>query len=209
VCVDQKSVNILLATPLGMKDQVAKTVQSDLSQMGAWCELYMNNIVIASLEDLSPENQKFKALQEYMQVQFLAGVKKDQSGKVARLKDFEQPAIRLNDNNIEVIPTVSKKPPPETTPTKSTVDSDELLASYIAHLERLEDLEKDRALGFNNNDANSSTPKANPQGSHPSLAPLHVNNDNFAYGLTPNLASGQYPQFQPHRPKMATPVRPM
>jgi hypothetical protein len=42
------------------------------------------------------------------------------------------------------------------------VGSDELLASYIAHLERLEDLEEDRALGFNNNDVNSSTLKANP-----------------------------------------------
>jgi hypothetical protein len=148
----------------------------------------MNNIVTASLEDLPPEEQqKFKALQEYRKVQFLADIKKDRSGKVERLKEFELPAIRLNDSNIEVISTVSKKPPLDTIPTKSTVDSDELLASYIARLERSEDLEKDRALGFNNNDANSSTPKANPQGSHPSLAPLPVNNDNFAYGLTPML----------------------
>jgi hypothetical protein len=66
-----------------------------------------------------------------MQVQFLTSVKKDWFGKVARLKEFELPAIRLNDNNIEVIPTVSKKSPPETTPTKSTVDSDELLASTL------------------------------------------------------------------------------
>jgi hypothetical protein len=99
VCVDHKSVNILLATPLGTKDQVAKTVQSDLSQIGVRCELDMNNIVTATLEDLSPEEQqKFKALQEYMQVQFLVGVKKDRSSKVARLKEFELPAIRLNDN---------------------------------------------------------------------------------------------------------------
>jgi hypothetical protein len=144
-----------------------------------------------------------------MHVQFLADIKEDRSGKVAKLKEFELPAIRLNDSNIEVIPTVSKKLPPDTTPTKSTVGSDELLASYIDRLERLEDLEKDRALGFNINDANSSTPKENPQRSHPSLAPLPVNNDNFAYGLTPNPASGQYPQFQPHRPNMATPVGPM
>jgi hypothetical protein len=107
-----------------------------------------------------------------MQVQFLAGVKKDRSGKVARLKEFELPTIRLNDNNVEVIPTVSKKPPPDTPPMKSIVESDEFFASYIAHLERLEDLEKDRSLGFNNNETNSSTPKANPQGSYPSLAPL-------------------------------------
>jgi hypothetical protein len=87
--------------------------------------------------------------------------------------------------------------------------SDGLLPSYIAHLEWLEDLEKDSALGFNNNDANSSIPKANPQWSYPSLAPLPVNNDNFAYGLTINLASGEYPQFQPNRPNMAAPVGPM
>jgi hypothetical protein len=35
---------------------------------------------------------------------------------------------------------------------------------------------------------------------------LPVNNDNFAYGLTPNPASGQYPQFQLHRANMATQV---
>jgi hypothetical protein len=105
--------------------------------MGAQCDLDMNNIVTASLEDLSlKEQQKFKALQEYMQVQSLAlaGVKKDQSGKVARLKEFELPAIMLNNNNVEVIPTVSKKPPPKPSPMKSTVESDELLGSYIARL---------------------------------------------------------------------------
>jgi hypothetical protein len=133
-----------------------------------------------------------------MQVQFLAGIKKDRSRKVARLKEFELLAIRLNDSNIEVIPTVSKKPLPKTSPMKCTVESVELLASYIARLERLED----------NNETNSSTPKANPQGSHPSLTPLPVNNGNFAYGLTPNPAS-QYPPFQPHGPNMAAPVEPM
>jgi hypothetical protein len=39
-----------------------------------------------------------------MKVQFLADVKKNRHGKVARLKQFEQPAIKLNDNNVEVIP---------------------------------------------------------------------------------------------------------
>jgi hypothetical protein len=67
----------------------------------------MNNIVTVSLEDLPPEEQqKFKALQEHTKVQFLADIKKDRSGKVARLKEFELPVIRINDNNIEVIFTV-------------------------------------------------------------------------------------------------------
>jgi hypothetical protein len=101
VCVDQKSLDLLLVTSLGKKDQVAKTFQSNLSQMGARCDLDMNNIVTTSLEDLSlEEQQKFKVLQEYMQVQFLAGVKKDRSGKVARLKEFKLPTIT----------TVSKNP---------------------------------------------------------------------------------------------------
>jgi hypothetical protein len=73
---------------------------------------------------------------------------------------------------------------------KAIVESDELLASYIAHLECLEDLEKDSSLGYNNNETNSSTPKANSHGSYPSLAPVPVNNANYAYGMTPNPASG-------------------
>jgi hypothetical protein len=150
-----------------------------------------------------------------MQVQFLAGVKKDRSDKVARLKEFKLPTIMLNDNNVEVIPIVSKKPLPEPS-MKSTMESDKLLASYIAHLEHLEDLEKDRSLGFNNNETNSSTHKANPQGSYHSLAPLPINNANHACGLTLNPASGQYPQFQPLRPnwphrsnRCRVPVRPV
>jgi hypothetical protein len=55
--VSTRKASIVLVTPLGKKDQVAKTVQSDLSQMGARCELDMNNIVTTSLEDLSLEEQ--------------------------------------------------------------------------------------------------------------------------------------------------------
>ena len=62
----------------------------------------MENIITTSMEDLSlEEQQKFQALQEYMKVQFLADVKKDRHGKVARLKEFELPVIKLNDNNID------------------------------------------------------------------------------------------------------------
>jgi hypothetical protein len=71
-----------------------------------------------------------------MKVQFLDGVKTDRHGKVAILKEFELPTIKLNDNKIEVIPTISK-PTPTSSAQKSILGSDELLASYIAHLERL------------------------------------------------------------------------
>jgi hypothetical protein len=45
-----------------------------------------------------------------MKVQFLAGVKKNHLGKVERLEEFEQPAIKLNDKKVKVIPTISKPP---------------------------------------------------------------------------------------------------
>jgi hypothetical protein len=123
----------------------------------------MNNIITASMEDLTPEEQqKYQVLQEY---------KKDHHGKVARLEEFELLAIRLNDNKVEVIPTVNK-PPPTSSSQKSSVDSDELLASYISHLEHLEDLEKDRNIADNNNETSRSAPKIYPHWVYPSLAPL-------------------------------------
>jgi hypothetical protein len=70
-----------------------------------------------------------------MKLQFLARIKKNHHGKVARLKEFELSAIKLSDK-VEVIPTVSK-PPPTSSAQKSTVDSGELLASYIARLKCL------------------------------------------------------------------------
>ena len=125
--------------------------------MGSRCDLDMENIITASMEDLSlEEQQKFQALQEYMKVQFLAGVKKDRSGKVARLKEFELPTIKLNDNKVEVINVVSKSLPNPVISQKSTVGSDELLASYIARLECLDDIEKDRTTAFNDNNVYSS-----------------------------------------------------
>jgi hypothetical protein len=91
-----------------------------------------------------------------MQVQFLAGIKKDRLGKVARLKEFELPTIKLNDNKIEVIPNVSKPLPTSSSPMKSIVGDDGLLASYIASLECLEDLEKDRNTAYNNNETSTN-----------------------------------------------------
>jgi hypothetical protein len=104
---------------------------------------------------------------------------------VERLKEFERPVIKLNDKT-GVIPTVIK-PPPASYAHKSAVDSDGLLASYIAHLERLEDLVKDRNTAYNNNnnETSSSAPKINPHGVvYPSLAPLPItNNANYTYGV--------------------------
>ena len=80
---------------------------------------------------------------------------------MARLKEFELPAIKLNDKTVEVLPTVSK-PSPESP--KSTMESDGLLASCISRLERLEDLENNRSVAFDSNEYNSKTPIINASG---------------------------------------------
>ena len=79
--------------------------------MGAWCELDKNNVIMVNIEELSEEDQrKYMELQEYIKQQFLSGVKKDRSGKVTIAQDFELPAIKLNNNKVEVIPAVSQTP---------------------------------------------------------------------------------------------------
>ena len=85
-----------------------------------------------------------------------------------------------------------------------------MLASYIARLERLEDLEKDRTIAFNDNNVSSSNDPKIDGVVHPSLTPLP--NNGFAnplYGMPPNFPIGQTLPFQPTRPYMAAPVGPV
>jgi hypothetical protein len=89
VCSTGKSVNTLLATPLGI-------------------DLVLQPIIV-NIEDLSEEDQrKYTELQEYIKQQVLSGARKDCSGKVMMTQDFELPAIKVNNDKIEVITTVSK-----------------------------------------------------------------------------------------------------
>jgi hypothetical protein len=67
---------------------------------------------MVNIEDLSAEDQrKYTELHEYIKQQFLSSVRKDRSDKVTMTQDFEMPAIKINNDKIEVITTVSK---PET-----------------------------------------------------------------------------------------------
>jgi hypothetical protein len=83
------------------------------------------------------------------------------------------------------------------------MDNDGLLASYIAHKEHLEDLEKYKNITYDSNETSSSAPKIYPRGVYPRLAPLHVtNNANYTYGMPLETSFGQNLQFQPLRPNM-------
>jgi hypothetical protein len=112
---------------------------------------------MVNIEDLSEEDQrKYTELQEYIKQQFLSGARKDRSGKVTMTQDFELPAIKVNNDKIEVITTVSKS---ETDlSTKLTEISDKFerafsnqhsqVARIIARLEKVEG--KSSSLNFYN-----------------------------------------------------------
>jgi hypothetical protein len=69
---------------------------------------------MVNVEELSEEDQrKYTELQESNKQQFLSGAKKDLSGKVTLNQDFEFPAIKLNKDKVEVIPTLSQASPPD------------------------------------------------------------------------------------------------
>jgi hypothetical protein len=122
---------------------------------------------MVNIEDLSEEDQrKYIELQEYIKQQFLSGAKKDRSCKVTMTQDFELPAIKVNNDKIEVITTVSK---PETDLSmKITEISDKFecafsnqhsqVAKMIAHLEKIEG--KSSSFNF----PNDSIPQLDSQG---------------------------------------------
>jgi len=76
---------------------------------GAWTEIDQNNIVMASIEDLNEEEQRnYAALQEYIKQQFLVGIKKDRHDKISREGEFKMPSIKISNNKVEVLNTVSE-----------------------------------------------------------------------------------------------------
>jgi hypothetical protein len=69
-------------------------------------------MIMVNIEELSEEDQRqYIELQEYIKQQFLSGARKDRSGMVTMIQDFEMPEIKINNDKIEVITNVSK---PET-----------------------------------------------------------------------------------------------
>jgi hypothetical protein len=69
----------------------------------------LSSIIMVNIDELSEEDQrKYIELQEYIKQKFLSSARKDLSGKVMMTQDFELPAIKVDNDKIEVITTVSK-----------------------------------------------------------------------------------------------------
>jgi hypothetical protein len=103
---------------------------------------------MVKIEELSEEDQrKYMELQEYMKQKFLSSAKKDRSEKVTLNQDFELPAIKLNKDKVEVIPTISQASPPDLVTQLSAItdrfervfnDQSSLVASVVTLLEKIE-----------------------------------------------------------------------
>jgi hypothetical protein len=112
--------------------------------MRSQCDIDKKNVIVVNIEELSEEDQrKYTELQEYIKQQFLSGAKKDRSGKVTLNQNFELPAIKLNKDKVEVIPTVSQTSPPDLATQLSAIerafnDHSSLVASVVTRLEKIE-----------------------------------------------------------------------
>jgi hypothetical protein len=116
--------------------------------MGSQCDIDKKNVIMVNIEELNEEDQrKYTELQEYIKQQFLSGARKDRSGKVTLNQDFELPAIKLNKDKVEVIPTVSQASPPDLVTQLTAItdrferafnDQSSLVASVVTRLEKIE-----------------------------------------------------------------------
>jgi hypothetical protein len=175
--------------------------------MGSQCDIDKKNVIMVNIEELSEEDQrKYTELQEYIKQQFLSGAKKDRSGKVTLNQEFELPAIKLNKDKVEVIPTVSQASPPDLVTQLSNIsdrfehafnDQSSLVASVVTRLEKVEGK-------CTINISNNGIPQVDSQGV------LHATTS-AAQGASPEvplygMPMGFYPEQLP-LPK-PTPVRP-
>jgi hypothetical protein len=163
--------------------------------------------IMVNIDELSEEDQrKYTELQEYIKRQFLSGAKKDRSGKVTLNQDFELPAIKLNKDKVEVIPTVSQASPPDLVTQLSAItdrferafnDQSSLVASVVNHLEKI----KGKHVI---NISNDGIPQVDSQGVLHSTtsAALEASPEAPRYGMSTGFYPGQTPL-----PK-STPVKP-
>jgi hypothetical protein len=175
--------------------------------MGSQCDIDKKNVIMANIKELSEEDQrKYMKLQEYIKQQILPCAKKDRSSKVTRNQDFELPAIKLNKDKVEVIPTVSQASSPDLVTQLSAIidrferafnDKISLVASVVT---RLEKIEGKRVINI----SNDGIPQVDSQGVLHSTtsSALEASPEAPLYGMP----TGFYPEQLP-LPK-TTPVRP-
>ena len=67
--------------------------------MGYKAEISTNNIIKATMEELTEDERKaYLIAEEHLKQQFLSGFKKDRGGFIKRVGEFIMPSFKLNNN---------------------------------------------------------------------------------------------------------------
>jgi len=67
--------------------------------MGYKAEISTNNIIKATMEELTEDERKaYLIAEEHLKQQFLSGFKKDRGGFIKRVGEFVMPSFKLNNN---------------------------------------------------------------------------------------------------------------
>ena len=97
-----------LATPLGKINLVLQPITSTPIMSGSTCDLDKDNIITATMEELTDEERKrYLIAEEHFRAQFLKGFKKDRGGLVKRVEEFVMPAFKLANDQVEELPKVT------------------------------------------------------------------------------------------------------
>ena len=73
--------------------------------MGTHGEIYNDNVIKATMEELTEdERQAYLIAEEHLKEHFLQGFKKERGGLFKRVGEFVMPSFKLNKEKVEVLP---------------------------------------------------------------------------------------------------------
>ena len=146
-------------------------------------EINKDNIITATIEELSEEERKtYLLLEEHVKAQFLKVFKKDRGGLVKRVEKFVLPSLKLNKDKIEEIPNVSTSPSDMFEKMSLMVDQ-KLVAAQTAVGDILAKMNSDIDA------IKGKKPMVDPHSSDPSSATPEFTSEQF-YGMPSNSFLG-------------------
>src|SRR6185503_19159479 len=152
--------------------------------MGTHGEIHNDNIIKATMEELTEEERKaYLIAEEHLKEQFLQGFKKERGGLFKRVGEFVIPSFKLNQDKVEVLPN----DPSELVKQFSLMVDSKISAAQVAAGETFPGLNDEIAALKKGKSVESGTylPEANSAGTS-------ATQDQF-YGMPPNSFQSQTP----------------
>ena len=152
--------------------------------MGTHGEIHNDNIIKATMEELTEEERKaYLIAEEHLKEQFLQGFKKERGGLVKRVGEFVMPSFKLNQDKVEVLPN----DPSELVRQFSLMVDSKISAAQVASGETLAGLNDEIAAL-----KKGKTVEGGAQFTESDSAGTSFTQDQF-YGMPPNSFPGQSP----------------